>query len=193
MGVVKPASFKAGRRISFGEPVATLAAPALVKGVNHVTAGTWAVNTYFWVVAAYGQDWESPVSNEVTAVMIETGSIDFTWDVVPGAVGYRLYRGLTSGEQNKRVVTIADGAATSYTDLGNAGTSDSPGPYPSDNFVKVYEPGDLIPNGTVKGIKHLSALLGNRSIIPNLDPFRRKGKSFRPTPTDVSPSMKRTL
>lgn len=191
MVVLKPASFKAGRRISFGELQAALATPVLTMGVNHVTGGSWSANTYFWVLTAVDADGESLPSNEVTNTMIDVGSIDFTWVAVPNATGYKLYRGLVSGSENKRVVTL--GLVTDYTDLGNTGTSASPPSVATNTAVKVYEPGNTISNATVKKIQHLSALLGNRSIIPNIDPFRRKTKLSTPAPTDLGPSMKKTL
>lgn len=191
MVLVKPASFVAGRRISLGEPQVALTPPVLTKGVNHVSGGTWSANTYFWVLTATDAEGESLASNEVTAAMIAAGSIDFTWAAVTGATGYKLYRGLTSGAQNKRVVTLA--LVTSYTDLGNAGTSASPPVVATDVGAVVYAPGDTIPNATVKKIKHLGALLGNRSIIPNVDPHGRRGKSKTPSPIDLSPGMKGSL
>lgn len=191
MGILKPASFTAGHRISFGEAQVALVPPVLTMGVNHVTGGSWSANTYFWVLTATDAEGESLPSNEVTNTMIEAGSIDFTWAAVSGATGYKLYRGLVSGSQNKRVVSLGD--VVEYTDLGNTGTSASPPATATDVGLKVYEVGDTIPNATVKAIKHLGALLGKRSIIPNLDPFRRKTKLETPTPTDLSPKMKGTL
>jgi hypothetical protein len=58
----------------------------------------------------------------------------------------------------------------------------------------VYNPGDVIPNATVKGLKHLSSLLSNRSIVPNVDLWRRTKTRLRyGQPTDVSPVVRRAL
>lgn len=57
----------------------------------------------------------------------------------------------------------------------------------------TYQPGDAIPNATVKAIKHLSALLSRRFIIPNLDPYRRRTKLSTPTPTDIQVTVRKTL
>lgn len=57
----------------------------------------------------------------------------------------------------------------------------------------TYAPGATIPAATVKALKKLSALLSNREIIPNVDPWKRKGKLKTPTPTDMSPVQRRAL
>lgn len=191
MGVVKPVSFTAGRYISLGVSQVALVPPVLTKGVTAGAGGTFTAGSVFWVLTAVDADGESLKSNEVTSVMTATSTQIFTWAAVTGATGYKLYRGTATGVYNKRVVAL--GLVTTYTDLGNAGTSASPPAVATDVGVVRYAPGDAIPNAVVKGIKHLGALLGNRSIIPNLDPFHRKGKSKTPTPTDLSPKMKGSL
>jgi hypothetical protein len=57
----------------------------------------------------------------------------------------------------------------------------------------TYNPGDTVPNATVKGLKRVSAFLGRRIIIPNADPYRRKGRLRTPTPTDVSAVFRKAL
>ena len=57
----------------------------------------------------------------------------------------------------------------------------------------VYQPGANVPNAVVKGLVRLSALLNKRAIVPNLDPHGRKTKAATPSPTDLHPSMKKTL
>lgn len=54
----------------------------------------------------------------------------------------------------------------------------------------TYTPGQTIPNATVKSLKNLSALLGNRDIIPNVDPHSRKTRLSTPTPTDLTPGVR---
>lgn len=192
MVLVKPASFVAGRRISFGEPQVALVPPVLAKGATAGVGGTFTAGSVFWVLTANDADGESLASNEVTTVMTATSTQGFTWAAVAGATGYRLYRGTTiSGVYTKRVVAL--GLVTAYTDLGNPGTSASPPLVATDVVAISYEPGDAIPNATVKTVKHLGALLGKRSIIPNVDPLNRRGRLRTPTPTDLSPGMKGSL
>lgn len=58
----------------------------------------------------------------------------------------------------------------------------------------VYQPGAAITNATVKGIKRLSALLGNRTIVPNVDPFRRRTKNKHTAPLDLGGAkLRKTL
>ena len=57
----------------------------------------------------------------------------------------------------------------------------------------VYNPGDTIPNATVKGLKRLSMFLGNRSIVPNIDPYQRQNRIGTPTPTDLGPAARRAM
>jgi hypothetical protein len=167
----------------------------LVKGTTSGTGGTFTAGSVFWVVTATdGEGNETVKSNEVTAVMAATSSQALSWAVVPGATGYKIYRGTATGVYNKRVVAISDGATVTYSDLGNAGTSASP-PVTgtSTDAVKEYAKGDVIPNATVKNLKNASALLSRRWIIPNFDPFFRKTKLTTPTPTDVSSNTRKAL
>lgn len=56
----------------------------------------------------------------------------------------------------------------------------------------TYEPGDVVPNETVRGIKRLSALLGNRTLIPRPDPHHRRTRETVAAPSDV-PAQVRPL
>lgn len=57
----------------------------------------------------------------------------------------------------------------------------------------VYNPGDTIPNAVVKTLKNLSALLGNREIIPNADPHKRKTLLKSPAPTDIGSVLRKDI
>jgi hypothetical protein len=57
----------------------------------------------------------------------------------------------------------------------------------------VYHKGDAIPAATVKSLKKVSALLGNRDIIPDVDPHYRKTKLKTPAPTDVPPVVRKAM
>jgi hypothetical protein len=192
MNIVNPSSFTAGRRISFGEGQVALTTPTLTLGATTGTGGTFTAGPVFWVLTATDADGETIKSNQVTATLAATSKQVLTWVAVPNATGYKIYRGTATGVHNKRVVTL--GVATTYTDLGNPGTSATPptvggtvGP------VVVYNPGDTIPKATVKAIRNLSSLLSNRSIIPNVDPHHRRNLPATPTPTDASVGMRRSL
>jgi hypothetical protein len=182
-----PTSFTAGRRITFGEALAVVATPVLTKGATVGAGGAFGAGSVFWVLTAVDADGgESVASNEVTAVLVADGSQVLDWVAVPGA-SYKLYRGTVEGSWTKRVAVIAEGVTT-YTDLGNPGTSANPPTVATTSGESIwYNLGDVIPNATVKAIKHVSALLSRRWIIPNWDFHYRKTLSTTPTPTDVSP------
>jgi hypothetical protein len=53
-------------------------------------------------------------------------------------------------------------------------------------FGVTYQPGDAVPNSVVKKVKALSALLGRRILVPNLDPHSRNKMRLKHTgPTDL--------
>ena len=192
MPIVKPASFTARRRISFGELQVAMVPPALVKGATAGTGGTFGAGSAYWVLTATDADGETLKSNEITSVMTATSTQALTWAAVTGATGYKLYRGITvSGTYTTLVAAL--GLVTAYTDLGNAGTVASPPLVATDVVPIVYAAGAAIPNTTIKKLTRLSALLSSRAIIPGTDLFNRKTKLSTPTPTDMSPSMKGTL
>ena len=57
----------------------------------------------------------------------------------------------------------------------------------------TYQPGNAVPNATVKAIKNLNALLSNGSLLPNADVHVRKHRASTPTPTALNPQMKAAL
>jgi hypothetical protein len=57
----------------------------------------------------------------------------------------------------------------------------------------VYNPGDVIPNSVAKSLKNLSALLGNRDIIPSPDPYRRRTRPSTATPTDIGSVLRKDI
>jgi hypothetical protein len=107
-------------------------APTGLGILPHNTGGTLAAGIYFYVVTAYmpnGQ--ETLPSNEVTTDTMtgNTNTVDLFWNSVPAGVqpvGYKVYRGTSIGAQNRLVATIANSAATSFTDTGAATTAGIP-------------------------------------------------------------------
>jgi hypothetical protein len=78
--------------------------------------GSFAANSYYWVVTAVNFAGETTPSNEVTATLTgTTSSVGLGWNPVPGATGYNLYRGSNS---SGTPVTL-DSSATG-TKIGNA-------------------------------------------------------------------------
>lgn len=187
-----PTSFRAGRVLKLGTMTAPLVAPVLSKGATSGTGGTFTAGSVFWVITAENAAGETVKSNEVTSVMAATSSQVLNWVAVPGATGYRIYRGTATGVYTKRVIAL--GLVTTHTDVGNAGTTASPPDVNSTPAPIVYAVGDLIPIGVIRTLNNLSALLGSRRIIPNVDPHYRKTKLTTGAPTDVSPpSVRRAI
>lgn len=104
-----------------GKLGAQLPAPVLTKGTTGTTGGTFAAGTYFWKVTAINKYGETIGSNEVTATLVLNGTQALSWAAVPGATGYKVYRGTVTNTENVRIATL--GQVTSYTDTGTAGSA----------------------------------------------------------------------
>jgi hypothetical protein len=98
------------------------------------SGGTLAAGTYFYVVTALdGANGETNISNEVSATVGASGKVTLTWNFVPNAQGYNVYRGTASGGE-----TILSGAGlpvpqvpfgnltVSYVDSGAASSATTP-------------------------------------------------------------------
>lgn len=97
------------------------------------TGGSFTAGTFFWRVAATDGWGRVYASNEVTKTISGTQSAALTW-TNPGAgnnpesgstnnyTQVQVFRGTTAGAENILVTTLAAGA-TSFTDTGGAGTS----------------------------------------------------------------------
>lgn len=99
------------------------APPASPSAAAVGSGGTFAAGTYFWKIAALGPWGEGSPSSEVSATLVLNGSCNLAWGAVPGATGYRVYRGTTSGGES---VFYAPGNVTSFTDTNAASTGGSP-------------------------------------------------------------------
>ncbi|GGH93724.1 hypothetical protein ACFFGR_09135 [Arthrobacter liuii] len=77
----------------------------------------------FWKVSAKNTAGETLPSSEVTATVAGNQSAPLSWGAVTGAVSYNVFRGTSAGNEN---ILVANVTGTSYSDLGNVGTSQSP-------------------------------------------------------------------
>ncbi|QDH48199.1 major tail protein [Arthrobacter phage MamaPearl] len=103
---------------------AFLNAPVLTKGATATTGGTLPAGQTYWRITAINANGETLGSNEITSLLTGTTSTQvMTWAAIPGATGYRVYRGTFSGGQDRLVTTL--GAVTTYTDTGAAGSAGS--------------------------------------------------------------------
>lgn len=100
-----------------------------------VGGGTFASNTYFWVVTARTALGETTVSNEASATVALNGSANLTWTAPNNVVtGYKIYRGTAAGAENVLVATVGSGT-TAFTDT-NVGSAGAP---PGTNTATVQD------------------------------------------------------
>lgn len=111
-----------------------------------VSGGSLAASTFYYVVTAFNWSGETTASAEVSATTSGGNlSIRVSWSAVAGisgatgigalVSGYNIYRGTAPGSENLLIATAAP-TATSYTDTGAAGTSDTvPGSNTASTFV----------------------------------------------------------
>lgn len=95
--------------------------PVITLGTTFTTLGTFGAGTYFWEITAINAAGETIGSNEVTHAVVSTGRQTLNWTTVPGATGYKVYRGTVTGLENVLVATL--GAVTTYIDTGDAGVA----------------------------------------------------------------------
>src|ERR1700678_1504564 len=92
--------------------------------VSVVSGGSLVSETYYWVVTAIdGAGGETVISNEVSATVSGGETADLTWNVVPNAFGYNVYRGTTSGGEVLLGGPGLPASSNSYQDNGSASPS----------------------------------------------------------------------
>jgi hypothetical protein len=120
--------------------------PTGLSVVGSSTGGTsLAAGTYYWVVTGIVSSAETGASNEVTATLTgSTSSAALTWTALPGATGYKVYRGTAHGGEN---IHVSSPATTSYTDTGSVIGSGSP-PQPAAQ-VAPAQVSNVLGNGSL--------------------------------------------
>lgn len=97
----------------------SLTAPTLTATPS-TTGGTFAAGTRFYKITVTDPDGESTAAAEVSAVTTgSTGSVGLSWTPVPGANGYKIYRGNATNTE-ELLATIAGGSVAAFTDTGLA-------------------------------------------------------------------------
>lgn len=92
--------------------------------VSVVSGGSLVSETYYWVVTAIdGAGGETVISNEVSATVSGGETADLTWNVVPNAFGYNVYRGTTPGGEVLLGGPGLPAPSNSYQDNGSASPS----------------------------------------------------------------------
>lgn len=115
------------------------------------TGGTLLTGTYFYVVTALdGTGGETIVSNEVSSGVTLGQNVTLTWNIVPNATQYNVYRGTSAGAEgllagaNVPVSQVAFGTLTaSFIDTG-ADAALSPFPITSMQVNSVVMLGSLV-------------------------------------------------
>lgn len=98
--------------------------PGGLTALGATTGGALAAGTYYYVVTATNGAGESLRSQEVVVITTgATSSVVLNWNPVAGATSYKAYRGTTPGGEN---VFFSAAAATTFTDVGGAGTGGTP-------------------------------------------------------------------
>jgi len=115
---------------------------ATPTGTAFSSGGSLATGTYYFEVSAIAGGREVQLSNERSvAVTGPSGKVTLTWNAVPGAASYRVYRGTSAGGENIYHTT----SSTSYTDTGG-GTTGSPW-LPKNTFSYTLAPTTLCSTG----------------------------------------------
>jgi hypothetical protein len=116
---------------------ADVAPPVLNSAVASGTGGTYPPGvTIFYVVTAINATGETVASNELSATTPagpSTASFALNWSLVTGATGYRIYRGLVTGDMIG-YIPIASGTTASYVDTGGTTSIDGTPPL-VDTFI----------------------------------------------------------
>jgi hypothetical protein len=102
----------------------TLQAPGIGAVTTSTTGGTLAIGPYFYKVTALTASGETTPSGEGTVTTTTaTASNTVNWNPVPGAIGYRVYRGTAAGAEN---TYFQVGTVSTFLDTGTAGTAATP-------------------------------------------------------------------
>ena len=107
------------------EQVGACVAPTQ-QAVVAAAGGYLPTSAQYWVITAYNNNGETLASNEVT--LTPSGgnlSATLSWFAVTNAIGYCIYRGTSSGNENV-LVAIVNQLTLTYTDVGSTQASQSP-------------------------------------------------------------------
>jgi hypothetical protein len=108
---------------SFLISVAIEPAPTGLNAVASAAGGTIPAGTYYYAIAAMAGASEGPLGPDVGPIVLTgaTSSVVLTWNQVPGASGYRIYRGTAPGVYTAGFIVA--GAVGTITDTGAALTA----------------------------------------------------------------------
>jgi hypothetical protein len=115
--------------LELGVDFDTLSRPWGEAAADHSSGGAWgATGTYGVRISAINSTGETVASREVTFTVTNSGRRwQYTWDEVPGATGYKVYRTATPGTYGSSTLRATLGETTSYIDDGGATGAGQPG------------------------------------------------------------------
>ena len=144
----------------YGSPAnipGNLPSPIQTSPSASTTGGSLAAGTYYYLVTAVGPSGETaglesvmesiggvptPVSrptNETSiAVTGSSSQVTLSWYAVPGATGYKVYRGTVSGGENVLVGVVGGGSTSTFVDNGTVLATGQIPPV-SQAFITDYE------------------------------------------------------
>jgi hypothetical protein len=137
---------------------AVMPAPTGLAAVAAATGGSMAAGTYYYVVTATNFVGETIASNEVNSGALSgtTSSVTLTWNGVPNAGGYKIYRGTAAGlemflasVQGQTSVTYTDTGTTTVKAATLAPTTNTTGISANDTVaaaINLTAPADLTPS-----------------------------------------------
>jgi hypothetical protein len=129
-----------GVQRAYSDTLGVLPAPAQAAASTVGSGGTFAAGTYFYKVTAINLAGETLPSNEQSIATALDGSNTINWSPVPGATGYRIYRGTATNGENVYYTAAAN--AVSFTDTNGASTAGTP-PATNTAVVVLDVPGNL--------------------------------------------------
>ena len=93
--------------------------PTGVTAAPQTTGGSFTAGAYYWQITTLNATGETIGSQEVHATIAAAGSCVLSWNAVPGATAYNVYRGTASGGETQ-VPALSGVSGTTCTDTGAA-------------------------------------------------------------------------
>jgi len=142
--------------------------PKNVAGTPSTSGGSMADGTYYYVITLLNSQGEGVRGAESSGITITggggAGKIALTWDDVPGASSYKVYRTTTQGQYSDPCY-IANPSTNSYEDTAASPSAGAPPKFESDNVkTPQMEETSLLPDIDIGG-RHggITQFLGSKS------------------------------
>jgi hypothetical protein len=100
-----------------GVAIERLTPPVQIASTTNTSGGTLGAGTWRAVITAINGAGETTVSNEISQVTTgATSTINWNWNAVNGATGYKVYRTALGGAPGTELLLATVGAVTTYLD-----------------------------------------------------------------------------